>query len=138
MIGKTLTKEEFLNSKLINDRNIEQIELQMLEDYMNKGSETVETIKNILEKIVGIKYESKFEKGTFVGKEYSYFTDIELEKGNIVEVPTRYGKSIGMVTRIDIPEEEIQGIEEFMKVINKRIAINREEYMENGISCNRD
>lgn len=95
-------------------------------------------MENKIRKIVGIKYESKFEKGTFEGKEYSYFTDMELEKNNIVEVPTRYGTSIGMVTRIDIPEEEIQGIEEFMKVINKRIAFNREEYMENGISSNRD
>ena len=96
--------------------------------------ECIEQSKNIERKIVGIKYESKFEKGTFEGKEYSYFTDIDLEKNNIVEVPTRYGNSIGMVTRIDIPEEEIQGIEEYMKVIAKIIATNREEYMKNGIS----
>lgn len=91
-------------------------------------------MENKTRKIVGIKYESKFEKGIFEGKEYSYFTDIDLEKNNIIEVPTRYGTSIGMVTRIDIPEEEIQGIEEFMKFITKIIATNREEYMKNGIS----
>ena len=94
-------------------------------------------MENKERKIVGIKYESKFEKGTFEGKEYSYFADIELEKNNIVEVPTRYGTSIGMITRIDIPEEEIKGIEEYMKVITRIIAIDREEYMKNGISSNR-
>lgn len=77
--------------------------------------------------IVGVKYEDKFEKKTFSGKEYSYYTGINLEVGDIVEVPTRYGKSIAKVTRVDIPEKEIENIKDYMKVIETKI--NKEDFL---------
>lgn len=75
-------------------------------------------------KIVGVKYEDKFEKKTFTGREYSYYTDLDLEIGDIVEVPTRYGKSIAMVTRINIDKNEIEKIKEYMKVIDTKLDKN--------------
>lgn len=75
-------------------------------------------------KIVGVKYEDKFEKKTFTGREYSYYTDLELEIGDIVEVPTRYGKSIAQVTRTNIDKKEIEKIKDYMKVIDTKLDKN--------------
>lgn len=75
-------------------------------------------------KIVGVKYEDRFEKKTFTGREYSYYTDLELEVGDIVEVPTKYGKSIAMVSRINIDKQEIEKIKDFMKIIDTKLDKN--------------
>ena len=80
--------------------------------------------------IVGVKYEDKFEKKIFSGREYSYYSDIDLEIGDIVEVPTRYGHSIAMVTRINIDEKEIEKIKDFMKIIETKI--DKEEFLKGG------
>ncbi len=87
------------------------------------GTDEIPTKLNI----VGVKYEDKLEKKVFSGKEYSYYTEMNLEIGDIVEVPTRYGKSIAMVTRIDIPEQEIENIKDFMKIIERKI--DKEEFI---------
>ena len=71
--------------------------------------------------IVGVKYEDKFEKKTFTGRENSYYTEMDLEIGDIVEVPTRYGKSIAMVTRTEIDEKEIENIKDYMKIIESKL-----------------
>jgi cell fate regulator YaaT (PSP1 superfamily) len=81
-------------------------------------------------KIVGIKYEDKFKKKTFSGREYSYYSDIELEIGDIVEVPTRYGKSIAQVTRTDIEEKEIEKIKDYMKIIDTKL--DKEQFFSKG------
>lgn len=73
-------------------------------------------------KIVGVKYEDRFEKKTFTGREYSYYSGIDdIQVGDIVEVPTRYGKSIAQVVRTDIDKKEIEKIKDYMKVIETRI-----------------
>ena len=92
-----------------------------------KGTDEIPTKLNI----VGVKYEDKFEKKIFSGREYSYYTEMNLEIGDIVEVPTRYGTAVAMVTRIDIPENEIENIKEYMKIIERKI--NKEEFL-NGTS----
>lgn len=48
----------------------------------------------------------------------------------IVEVPTRYGKSIAMVTRINIEKKEIEKIKDFMKVIETRL--DKEKFFSEG------
>jgi hypothetical protein len=80
--------------------------------------------------IVGVKYEDKFEKKTFSGREYSYYSDIDLEIGDIVEVPTRYGKSIAQVTRTNIDEKEIEKIKDYMKIIETKI--DKEQFLNGG------
>jgi hypothetical protein len=77
--------------------------------------------------IIAVKYESKFNPRTFEGKSYSYFTNIQLENGDIVEAPTKYGLSIARVSRINIPEEEIENIKPYMKTITKKI--NRDRFL---------
>lgn len=78
-------------------------------------------------KIVGVKYEDKFEKKSFTGREYSYYSNLDdLKIGDIVEVPTRYGTSIAEITRINIDKNEIESIKEYMKIIS--VKIDKEKY----------
>lgn len=77
--------------------------------------------------IVSVKYEDKFLPRTFGGKAYSYFTEVKLKVGDLVEVPTKYGTSIAKITRVDVPEDEIETIKPYMKTITRRI--NRERYL---------
>lgn len=78
--------------------------------------------------IISIKYEDELIRATFGGKEYSYFTNITLEKGDFVEAPTKYGTKIAKVTRINVPEDEIEKIRPYMKTITRKI--NRERYLD--------
>ncbi|MFR1739098.1 MAG: hypothetical protein ACLUT6_06325 [Clostridia bacterium] len=81
--------------------------------------------------IVGVKYEDKFKKQTFSGREYSYYSDIkDINVGDVVEVPTRYGKSVAQVVRTNIDEKEIEKIKDYMKIIIKRI--DKEEFFSKG------
>lgn len=77
--------------------------------------------------IIGVKYEDKFIPRTFGGKSYSYFTEIKVTVGDIVEAPTQYGTSIARISRVNVPENEIQDIKPYMKTITKKI--NRERYL---------
>ena len=61
----------------------------------------------------------------FQGKEYSYYTDQELSIGNLAEVPTKYGLKIAMITKIDVPETEIEKIKPYMKTITRKIDKDR-------------
>lgn len=90
------------------------------------GTDEIPTKLNI----VGVKYEDKFKKKTFSGREYSYYSDIDLEIGDIVEVPTRYGKSIAQVTRTNIDEKEIEKIKDYMKIIETKI--DKEQFLNGG------
>ena len=75
--------------------------------------------------IILVKYESEYNPRTFVGKAYSYYTDIKLEVGDIVEVPTCYGLNIARVSKINIPEDEIEKIKPYMKKVTRKIDKNR-------------
>ena len=75
--------------------------------------------------IVMVKYEDNFCPRVFQGKEYSYYTDQELSIGNLAEVPTKYGLKIAMITKIDVPETEIEKIKPYMKTIIRQIDRDR-------------
>lgn len=48
------------------------------------------------------------KSGEFTGREFSYIADVPLEKGDVVNVPTRYGNREGCISRVDVPIREIQ------------------------------
>lgn len=77
--------------------------------------------------IISVKYESEYVPRTFVGKLYSYYTNTKLKVGDIVEVPTCYGLNIAIVSKINIPEEEIRDIKPYMKTVTRKI--NRDRYL---------
>ena len=72
-----------------------------------------------------VKYEDNFCPRVIQGKEYSYYTDQELSIGNLAEVPTKYGLKIAMITKIDVPETEIEKIKPYMKTITRKIDKDR-------------
>lgn len=77
--------------------------------------------------IVAVKYEDAFVHGTFGGKAYSYYTKKNVEVGDLVEAPTKNGTNIAIVSRVNIPEEEIENIRPYMKTITRKI--NRDRYI---------
>ena len=60
--------------------------------------------------IISVKYEDSEFSHTFRGKDYCYYTNIKLNIGNLVEVPTVFCKKIAKVSRINIPQEEVSSI----------------------------
>ena len=75
--------------------------------------------------IIMVKYEDNFYPRTFNGKEYSYYTNISLNIGDLTEVPTKYGSKIAKITRINVPENEIKDIKPYKKSITRKIDRNR-------------
>lgn len=81
--------------------------------------------------IVGVKYEDEHYPKTFSGREYSYYTTISLNIGDIVEAPTKYGTSIAMVSSVDIPEEKILHFKNDIKTIT--IRLNKKTFLDENI-----
>jgi len=77
--------------------------------------------------IVGVKYEDDIYKKTFKGREYTYFTSIPLQVGDIVKAPTVYGISNALVTTINVPEERIESFKNKVKTIT--IKMNKEMFL---------
>lgn len=71
--------------------------------------------------IINVKYEDNQNPKTFDGRKYSYYTDIELKIGDIVETPTKYGLRYARVSEINVPEEKIQNIKPYMKSILRKL-----------------
>ena len=80
--------------------------------------------------IISVKYEDKFQPKVFSGKSYSYYSNIDLEVGDIVIAPTVAGDKIARVSEVDIPEKSVENIKPFLKLIS--IKIDKNEYIENG------
>lgn len=51
------------------------------------------------------------------GREYTYYTPVEVEVGDIVELDSRDGIAKGIVTQIDVPESEIAAFADRAKSI---------------------
>lgn len=77
--------------------------------------------------IIAVKYEDNFVHGTFGGKAYSYYTKTNVEIGDLVKAPTKNGTNIAIVSKVNIPEEEIENIRPYMKTIISKI--NRDRYL---------
>lgn len=56
--------------------------------------------------IVSIQFKSRYS-GAFGGKEYAYYADVPVQKGDIVKVPTKFGDTEAKICRVDVPESEI-------------------------------
>lgn len=78
--------------------------------------------------IISVKYEDNFSPKTFVGKAYSYYTNIKLKVGDLVIAPTAYGEKVARVSEINIPEEKIESIKPYLKTIT--FKIDKQKYLE--------
>ena len=72
-----------------------------------------------------VKYEDENNRGVFTGKSYSYYTNLDLNVGDLVEAPTKFGTSIARVSEIDVPEERVKDIIPLMKEITRKIDKKR-------------
>lgn len=57
--------------------------------------------------LVNVQFRDK-KSGEFAGTEFSYIADTPLHKGDVVNVPTRYGNREAFVCRVGVPIGEIQ------------------------------
>lgn len=57
--------------------------------------------------LVSVQFRDR-KSGEFTGREFSYIADVPLHKGDVVNVPTRYGPREGFISRVDVPINEIQ------------------------------
>lgn len=71
--------------------------------------------------IVMVQYKGK---PGFGGREYGYYTEAPLKKGDVVMVPTLYGNSIAQVSRIHVRESEVASVLHLMRTIPKQESIN--------------
>ena len=68
-----------------------------------------EQTNNIPVRYFAVQFADKFIEGQFYGKEYFYRTKKQdLKEGDIINIPTRYGTSKVLVTRVDLTEEELK------------------------------
>jgi len=51
------------------------------------------------------------------GREYTYYTPVEVAVGDIVEIEAREGIAKGIVTQVNVPEEEIAPFKDRAKSI---------------------
>ena len=83
---------------------------------------------NSMNNIVGVKFQSKTNPEVFHGREYSYFTAIELSVGDIVVVPTSNGDGIAQVTSVNVPESKVdERILPILKTIERRYEPDAEK-----------
>ena len=78
--------------------------------------------------IVSVKYEDDYAPKTFNGRIYSYYTNINLEVGDIVIAPTKNGDKIARVSEINIPEYKVEMIRAFLRTIEKKLDKNKYLY----------
>lgn len=78
--------------------------------------------------IVSVKYEDKYTPKTFNGRTYSYYTNINLNVGDIVVAPTKNGDKIARVSEINIPEYKVEMIKFYLKTIEKKLDKNKYLY----------
>ena len=64
--------------------------------------------------VIKLRFERKGEPS---GREYTYFTNVDVAVGDLVDIDGRRGLSQGIVTAIDVPEKEIEPFKDFAKTI---------------------
>lgn len=81
--------------------------------------------------IISVKYEDKYMPKTFSGKAYSYYTNINVNVGDIVIAPTLYGVSNALVTNVNVPEEKISLFKDKLKTI--AIKIDKTAFLQDDL-----
>lgn len=57
--------------------------------------------------IVCVQFKGRY-RDEYCGPAYTYRADVPLRVGDIVNVPTKYGDSEARVSRVNVPESELQ------------------------------
>ena len=70
--------------------------------------------------IVKVQFKNRYT-GEYSGAEYSYYAEEELQVGDEVTVPAKFGDSKGKITQVNVSEFEVITFKEYMKTIPKRV-----------------
>ena len=121
-------KEMYLISKglfllLKDNKNSTQFDevLELLNKVNTQIGKSLNDEKEKSSGYISVKYEDEHWPKTFGGREYSYHTELPLEVDDIVEAPTKYGTCYAKVTRVNIPEEEIEDVKPYIKEITRKL-----------------
>jgi hypothetical protein len=83
--------------------------------------------------IVAVQFQSKSNPEEFSGREYTYFSDVELDVGDIIIAPTKNGNGIVRVCRTDMRDGEIdERVMPFMRTIGEKLTPDDLEVMSGG------
>ena len=75
--------------------------------------------------IVAVQFQNKSKPEEFSGREYTYFSDVELEVGEVILAPTKNGMGIVRVCRTDMRESEIDAhVMPFVRTIESKLMPN--------------
>ena len=96
--------------------------MSKINDQLNNYSHN---LKEEQVKYVYVKYEDNYMPTTFTGKSYSYYTNLVLEKGDLVIAPTQYGERVARISEINVPREQVEHIIPNMKEITTKIDRDR-------------
>jgi hypothetical protein len=72
--------------------------------------------------IVSVQFQSKNNPEEFAGREYTYFSNVELAEGDVVMAPTKNGQGVVRVCRADMADEDIDDkVRPFMRTIEELV-----------------
>ena len=74
-------------------------------------------------KIVAVQLKNKNDPSGYGGREYTYYSKVNLAVGDVIVVQTKYGEVPARVSKIDMKASEIDvRVEPFMKTIEKKMT----------------
>lgn len=118
--------EEKMTTDELNDFMSTFLGVQSKTEEKVEGNKPVENKDdNTNKKLIAVQYRDKLDKNLYQGRQYTYYTTLDVNIGDIVVCPTRYGAGIGRVCRLDVPEKEVESFKDALKVIT--------EYVQEGV-----
>ena len=73
--------------------------------------------------IVAVQFQNKSKPEEFSGREYTYFSDVKLEVGEVILAPTKTGMSVVRVCRTDMTDSDIdERVMPFMRTIESKLT----------------
>lgn len=66
--------------------------------------------------IISVNYLNK-ETGELSARAYSYYCNVDVKEGDKVIAPTANGDNVAVVTRLNVPEEDVKKFKDYLKEI---------------------
>ena len=91
--------------------------------YRKEGGRNIQE-NSVTTNIIKVRF---LRGGAPSGRDYTYYTPVEVAIGDTVEMEAREGVAKGIVTQINVPEEEIAPFKDKAKTIIGKAQIKEEE-----------
>ena len=73
--------------------------------------------------IIAVQFQNKDNPEVFSGREYTYFSDVDLTVGKVILAPTKNGTGVVRVCRTDMKETEIdERVMPYMRTIEQKLT----------------